>query len=93
MGLLQKFFDHILEVRPHVFVTYNGDFFDWPFVETRAAAHELDMKQEIGFYKNKDGVYSCRPAMHMDCLCWVKRDSYLPVGSQNLKAVAKAKLR
>ena len=27
-------------------------------------------------------------------LCrWVKRDSYLPVGSQNLKAVAKAKLR
>ena len=27
-------------------------------------------------------------------LCrWVKRDSYLPVGSHNLKAVAKAKLR
>lgn len=24
---------------------------------------------------------------------WVKRDSYLPMGSQNLKAVAKAKLR
>ena len=24
---------------------------------------------------------------------WVKRDSYLPVGSQNLKAAAKAKLR
>lgn len=24
---------------------------------------------------------------------WVRRDSYLPVGSQNLKAVAKAKLR
>lgn len=27
------------------------------------------------------------------CLRWVKRDSYLPVGSHNLKAVAKAKLR
>lgn len=27
------------------------------------------------------------------CFSWVKRDSYLPVGSQNLKAVAKAKLR
>jgi len=26
-------------------------------------------------------------------LRWVKRDSYLPVGSHNLKAVAKAKLR
>ena len=29
----------------------------------------------------------------MDCFRWVKRDSYLPVGSQGLKAVAKAKLR
>nr|CAH7746305.1 unnamed protein product [Callosobruchus chinensis] len=93
MGLIQKFFDHILEIRPHVFVTYNGDFFDWPFVEARAASYNLDMKQEIGFSKNREGVYCCRPAMHMDCLCWVKRDSYLPVGSQNLKAVAKAKLR
>uniref|UniRef100_A0A6P7GFS4 DNA polymerase epsilon catalytic subunit n=1 Tax=Diabrotica virgifera virgifera TaxID=50390 RepID=A0A6P7GFS4_DIAVI len=93
MCLVQKFFDHILEIRPHIFVTYNGDFFDWPFVEARAASYNLDMKQEIGFSRNKEGIYVCRPAMHMDCLCWVKRDSYLPVGSQNLKAVAKAKLR
>ncbi|KAJ8965898.1 hypothetical protein NQ314_003839 [Rhamnusium bicolor] len=93
MALLQKFFDHIMEVRPHIFVTYNGDFFDWPFVEARAASYDLDMKQEIGFCRNKEGIYVCRPAIHMDCLCWVKRDSYLPVGSQNLKAVAKAKLR
>uniref|UniRef100_A0A8D8VQ89 DNA polymerase epsilon catalytic subunit n=3 Tax=Cacopsylla melanoneura TaxID=428564 RepID=A0A8D8VQ89_9HEMI len=92
-ALLRRFFDHVLDVRPHIFVTYNGDFFDWPFVETRAGMHGLDMKVEIGFEKNKEGVYACRPAMHMDCLCWVKRDSYLPVGSQNLKAVAKAKLR
>jgi len=27
------------------------------------------------------------------CFRWVKRDSYLPQGSHNLKAVAKAKLR
>lgn len=92
-GVLRKFFSHINVIRPHIFVTYNGDFFDWPFIETRAAVHQIDMKQEIGFSKNKDGVYASRPAMHMDCLCWVKRDSYLPVGSQNLKAVAKAKLR
>lgn len=26
------------------------------------------------------------------CVRWVKRDSYLPVGSHNLKAAAKAKL-
>ncbi|CAG9813248.1 unnamed protein product [Phaedon cochleariae] len=93
MSLIQKFFNHILEVRPHIFVTYNGDFFDWPFIEARAASYDLDMKQSIGFSRNKEGIYVCRPAMHMDCLCWVKRDSYLPVGSQNLKAVAKAKLR
>ncbi|XP_072929758.1 DNA polymerase epsilon catalytic subunit 1 isoform X2 [Epargyreus clarus] len=95
IGLIQKFFDHIMDVKPHIFVTYNGDFFDWPFVEARAAILGLDMKQEIGFSKitARDGTYACRPAMHMDCLCWVKRDSYLPVGSQGLKAVAKAKLR
>ncbi|XP_075222044.1 DNA polymerase epsilon catalytic subunit 1 [Lycorma delicatula] len=92
-SLLRKFFDHILEVQPHIFVTYNGDFFDWPFVEARATVYEMDMKKIIGFSKNRDGVYFCRPSIHMDCLCWVKRDSYLPVGSQNLKAVAKAKLR
>ncbi|XP_037818567.1 DNA polymerase epsilon catalytic subunit 1 [Lucilia sericata] len=93
MHLIQKFFDHVMEVRPHIVVTYNGDFFDWPFVETRAAVYDLDMKQEIGFSKSRDGNYLCRPSIHMDCLCWVKRDSYLPVGSQGLKAVAKAKLR
>ncbi|XP_012276956.1 DNA polymerase epsilon catalytic subunit A [Orussus abietinus] len=90
---IRRFFDHINEVKPHVFVTYNGDFFDWPFVETRAAIHNLDMKTEIGFAKNRDGVYANRAAIHMDCLCWVRRDSYLPVGSHGLKAVAKAKLR
>ncbi|KAG7199297.1 hypothetical protein KM043_018152 [Ampulex compressa] len=90
---IRRFFDHINEIRPHIFVTYNGDFFDWPFVETRAAFHNMDMKDRIGFSKNREGVYTNRPAMHMDCLSWVRRDSYLPVGSQNLKAVAKAKLR
>ncbi|OWR54597.1 DNA polymerase [Danaus plexippus plexippus] len=94
LALIQKFFDHIMDIKPHIFVTYNGDFFDWPFVEARAAALGLDMRQEIGFSRlTRDGTYACRPAMHMDCLCWVKRDSYLPVGSQGLKAVAKAKLR
>jgi len=67
-ALLARFFDHIKEVKPHIFVSYNGDFFDWPFVETRAAIHQLDMKREIGFSKSKEGVYCSRPAMHMDCL-------------------------
>lgn len=91
-ALIQRFLDHILDVRPHIFVSYNGDFFDWPFVETRAAMYNFNMKAEIGFHKNREG-YLCRPALHLDCLYWVKRDSYLPMGSQGLKAVAKAKLR
>ena len=93
LALLQKFFDHILDVKPHIFVTYNGDFFDWPFIEARAAVHGMDMLKEIGFSKDREGVFCSRPAAHMDAFCWVKRDSYLPVGSQGLKAAAKAKLR
>ena len=93
LAVLQKWFDHILDVRPHIFVTYNGDFFDWPFIDTRATVHGLDMCKEIGFSKNREGNYWSRPASHMDAFCWVKRDSYLPVGSQGLKAASKAKLR
>jgi DNA polymerase epsilon subunit 1 len=36
--------------------------------------------------------YRSRFASHMDAFKWVKRDSYLPQGSQGLKAVTKAKL-
>ena len=35
--MLRKFLSHIQELRPHVIVTYNGDFFDWPYVEARCA--------------------------------------------------------
>lgn len=27
LGVLQKFFDHIMDVKPHIFVTYNGNIF------------------------------------------------------------------
>ncbi|XP_060894086.1 DNA polymerase epsilon catalytic subunit A [Labrus mixtus] len=91
-ALLQRFFDHVHETKPNIFVTYNGDFFDWPFVETRAALHGLNMYREIGFQKDNQGEYKSSQAIHMDSFRWVKRDSYLPVGSHNLKAAAKAKL-
>ena len=32
-----------------MYVTYNGDFFDWPFIETRASKLGMDMHEEIGF--------------------------------------------
>ncbi|GMR54261.1 hypothetical protein PMAYCL1PPCAC_24456, partial [Pristionchus mayeri] len=93
VAVIRKFFTHILSVQPNVIVTYNGDFFDWMFVEARAEARGMSMATEIGFEKNAQDEYKCRNCIHMDAFKWVKRDSYLPVGSQNLKAVAKAKLR
>ena len=41
-----------------------------PFVETRAAMHNLDMSLEIGFQKDNQGEYKARPAVHMDCFRW-----------------------
>ena len=73
-------------------VTYNGDFFDWPFVEARASFLGIDMYQEIGFKKNSEDIYHSTFCAHMDAFSWVKRDSYLPQGSQGLKAVTTAKL-
>ncbi|KAG2195066.1 hypothetical protein INT47_003932 [Mucor saturninus] len=91
-ALLRRFFEHIQEAKPTIFVTYNGDFFDWPFVEGRAKIHGIDMYQEIGVYKDDEDEYKCKHATHMDAFRWVKRDSYLPQGSQGLKAVTTAKL-
>lgn len=91
--LIQRWFDHMREVKPGVYVTYNGDFFDWPFLEQRAQHHGMNMSDEIGFRCDKvQGECRAKFACHLDCFAWVKRDSYLPQGSQGLKAVTKAKL-
>lgn len=29
VALIQRWFDHVQETKPNIFVTYNGDFFDW----------------------------------------------------------------
>lgn len=92
MALIQRFFSHFREAKPTVVVTYNGDSFDFPFVETRANHHGISMLNEIGFAKDNEGEYKSRSTAHMDCFRWVKRDSYLPQGSQGLKAVTVAKL-
>lgn len=90
---LRCWLDHMRTVQPGVYVTYNGDYFDWPFIETRAAKHGMDMEEEIGFKcKPNGGECLSRCAVHIDCLHWVNRDSYLPQGSRGLKAVTKYKL-
>lgn len=90
--VLLRFYEHIRDSRPTVIATYNGDFFDWPFVESRSNFHGLNMFDEIGFAKDNDDEYKSKYCVHMDCYRWVKRDSYLPQGSQGLKAVTTAKL-
>ncbi|PPQ88162.1 hypothetical protein CVT25_005127 [Psilocybe cyanescens] len=89
---IRRFFSHIQDVKPTVMATYNGDFFDFPFLDARAQANGIDMFLEIGFAKDSEDEYKCRTCVHMDCFRWVKRDSYLPQGSQGLKAVTTAKL-
>ncbi|ODV90059.1 hypothetical protein CANCADRAFT_1791 [Tortispora caseinolytica NRRL Y-17796] len=91
-AVLERFFEHIREAAPNVIVTYNGDFFDWPFVDARANFHGLNMYEEIGFSKDSEDEYKSRHCAHMDAFRWVKRDSYLPQGSQGLKAVTTSKL-
>eukprot|EP01116_Phalansterium_solitarium_P016004 TRINITY_DN3613_c0_g1_i2.p1 TRINITY_DN3613_c0_g1~~TRINITY_DN3613_c0_g1_i2.p1 ORF type:complete len:1510 (-),score=589.87 TRINITY_DN3613_c0_g1_i2:2531-7060(-) len=91
LALLNRFIQHIQQVKPNVYVTFNGDFFDWPFVEARMAHHGINMFHEIGVRcENEEYRYRC--GAHLDAFCWVKRDSYLPQGSQGLKAVTTAKL-
>ena len=89
---IKRFFSHVQEVKPTVMATFNGDFFDFPFLDARAQANGLDMFLEIGFAKDSEDEYKSRTCAHMDCFRWVKRDSYLPQGSQGLKAVTTAKL-
>ena len=92
-ALLRRFFDHMRASRPSVYVTYNGDFFDWPFLSDRAAKHGFSIEAELGVkIDTVAGEARSRSVLHMDAFAWVKRDSYLPQGSQGLKAVTRAKL-
>ena len=66
-AVVRFFLDHIRKARPHIFVTYNGDFFDWPFLDARASAHGMSLRREIGVV-NVGGdtpEYRGRTAAHM----------------------------
>jgi len=89
--LLQRFFDEYRKIRPQIVVTYNGDFFDWPFLEQRAALYGMDI-YDLGGMQNDNDSYRGRCSVHLDAFHWVQRDSYLPQGAQGLKAVTKYKL-
>eukprot|EP01039_Chlorochromonas_danica_P000441 gene441-475_t len=98
--VLRTFINHVQELRPHIIVTYNGDRFDWPYVEARCDKYSgLSLYQNLGIRVNKSGgesspdtEYVGRCMVHLDAFSWVQRDSYLPQGNQGLKAVTKCKL-
>lgn len=79
----------VAQMKPSVYVTYNGDYFDFPFLEVRAQKYGMDMRQEIGFQHVKSSEFLSRACPHLDCLHWVNRDSYLPQGSRGLKVSSK----
>ena len=81
------------ELKPNVYVTFNGDYFDWPFIEQRATKCGMNLFDELSFTVDSvTGECRSRISLHLDAFCWVKRDSYLPQGSQGLKSTTKAKL-
>ncbi|GMM40373.1 DNA polymerase epsilon catalytic subunit [Hanseniaspora uvarum] len=92
-AMILRFFEHIQDVKPTIIATYNGDFFDWPYLDKRATINEVSMYEEIGFRLDKQtDTYNSSYCCHMDCFAWVNRDSYLPQGSRGLKAVTRLKL-
>ena len=94
-ALLRRFFDHMKVLRPGIYVTYNGDFFDWPFLNDRAEKMGMSLYDELSVRVDKTGGATearSRAVLHLDAFAWVRRDSYLPQGSQGLKAVTRAKL-
>lgn len=92
-ALLKRFLDHIRLLRIHIFVTYNGDFFDIPYLYRRCEINNLKVAKEIGFQMNKKQECTCNFILNIDAYKWVERDSYLPNGSRTLKAVCKIKLK
>ena len=97
-GLLKRFVLHCKERRPNIFVTFNGDYFDIPFIAERLKVYGMTLETALGIQnvttssKPGEGEYMGRFSVHIDCLYWVKRDAFLPQGSHGLKAVTKAKL-
>ena len=66
-SLIRRWFEHIRDCKPTVMATYNGDSFDFPFVDIRAKIHGISMYDEIGFKPDNEEEYKSRQTMHMDC--------------------------
>lgn len=90
-ALLIRFLEIVLEHRPHIMTTYNGSFFDWPFIAKRMKKYGLDVTASLQFQEVNE-YFECPFIIHLDSYKWVKRDSYLPMNNQGLKDVTRIKL-
>ncbi|XP_953446.1 DNA polymerase epsilon (catalytic subunit), putative [Theileria annulata] len=90
--LLMRFFYLINYLKPHIFVTYNGDNFDFPYVNRRAEINGIHMNKVSGLHLSSE-LFQHAAILNMDCYKWVERDSYLPFGSRTLKQVCKLMLK
>ncbi|AFZ81656.1 DNA polymerase epsilon, catalytic subunit a, putative [Theileria equi strain WA] len=93
LDLLQRFFNLILALKPHIVVTYNGDNFDFPYVSRRSEINGIPIGKVLGFFHSSSGLFTNSAILNMDCYKWVERDSYLPFGSRTLKQVCKLMLK
>ena len=59
--------DYIQDEKPNIFVSFNGDFFDWPFIRDRSKVYGIDLRAETGFREN-NGEFRGRSAGVVD-LC------------------------
>lgn len=41
---LREFISYVKKTRPLVFVTFNGDYFDWPYIDKRAAQYGMSLE-------------------------------------------------
>jgi DNA polymerase epsilon subunit 1 len=58
-ALIERFFLEVILAAPRVFVTYNGDYFDWPFVEKKQPelpSLELVLIYQIGMETNAERI-------------------------------------
>ncbi|CAG8525808.1 6532_t:CDS:10 [Diversispora eburnea] len=95
VAVISRFFLQVRKEKPTIITTFNGDAFDWPFIEKRSELYGLNMQKAIGFTKTKGfekDEYISKISINIDCLFWVKRDSHLPPNSQSLKSVVESKL-
>ena len=76
---IDRFFQIIEDYKPFIITSFNGDYFDFPFILNRAKVNGLSMEERTGIFEDPNqGEFYGRYITHLDCLYWVDRDAFLP---------------